>query len=273
MVTKKDYREDAVKAARSVLLELTHLLGEFRKDIVLVGGWVPELILPDSDPKHLGSIDVDLAFNHLTIKDETYQTICKLLKESNYKEGPQPFIFLRDVVVHGRTYEVQVDLLAGEYEGSTKSHRHQRVQDVMARKTRGCDLAFEHPVEVKLEGTLPEGGKDSVVVRVASVVPFIIMKSMALANRLKEKDAWDIHFCIQNFPGGIAALAEAFKPFLSHGLVKEGLNNIAEKFASVDHMGPKFVADFEGISDAESRAQKHREAFERVHALLGLLGL
>jgi hypothetical protein len=57
MVTRDDYREEAVQAARSVLLELTHLLGEFRNDIVLVGGWVPGLILPDSEIQHLGSAD------------------------------------------------------------------------------------------------------------------------------------------------------------------------------------------------------------------------
>lgn len=271
MVTRDDYREEAVQAARSVLLELTHLLGEFRNDIVLVGGWVPGLILPDSEIQHLGSTDVDLAFNHKTIRSDTYETICNLLKEGGYREGKQPFIFFRDVTIGGRNYEVQVDLLAGEYAGSSKSHRYQKVQDVMARKARGCDLAFEHPLEVKLEGALPEGGKDSVLVRVSSIVPFIVMKSMALADRLKEKDAWDIHFCIENYPGGLDALAAVFRPFMSQGLVKEGIRNITEKFASVDHIGPKFVADFEGLTDAPTRLQRHREVYERVRALLDLI--
>lgn len=272
MVTKNDYREESIQAARSVLLELTHLLGEFRDDIVVVGGWVPELILPESESQYLGSMDVDLALNHKTIKSETYRTICNLLKSRGYKEGKQPFIFLRDVNISGNNYEVQIDLLAGEYEGSTKSHRHQQVQDVKARKARGCDLAFEHSLEVKLEGVLPDGGKDSVLVRVASVVPFIVMKSMALVDRLKEKDAWDINFCIENYPGGYEALAKTFKPFLSQGLVKEGLGNIAEKFSSIDHIGPKFVVDFEGLSNPQDRVQRQREVYERVRALLDLVG-
>jgi len=29
------------------------------------------------------------------------------------------------------------------------------------------------------------------------------MKGMALDDRLKEKDAWDIYYCIQNYPGGL----------------------------------------------------------------------
>jgi hypothetical protein len=39
MVTKRtDYTADAVEAARSVMLELTRLLGEYQEGIVIVGG-------------------------------------------------------------------------------------------------------------------------------------------------------------------------------------------------------------------------------------------
>lgn len=40
MVTKRDYDAIQVEAARSVMLELVHLLGKYRDDIVVVGGWV-----------------------------------------------------------------------------------------------------------------------------------------------------------------------------------------------------------------------------------------
>jgi len=40
------------------------------------------------------------------------------------------------------------------------------------------------------------GGKNSAIVRVASIVPFLVIKGMALYDRLKEKDAWDIYFCL-----------------------------------------------------------------------------
>ncbi len=35
MVTRRDYTAEAVAAAKSVLIELTHLLGEYRDNIVL----------------------------------------------------------------------------------------------------------------------------------------------------------------------------------------------------------------------------------------------
>jgi len=96
---------------------------------------------------------------------------------------------------------------------------------------------------------------------------------MALHDRIKEKDVWDIYYCIQNYPNGIDALAEEFKPHIEHGLVKEGLEKMGEKFASEDHTGPKFVADFEELDDTEERAILERDAFEKVKYLLEKLGV
>jgi len=63
-------------------------------------------------------------------------------------------------------------------------------------------------------------------------------------------------------------LAAEFVPHIGHGLVKEGLRHIAEKFASSEHIGPKSVADFEDLTDAEERAFIQRDAHERVQYLL-----
>jgi hypothetical protein len=273
VVKRRDYNEEAVAAAKSVLIELTHVLGQYRDDVVLIGGWVPELLFPKSDPRHVGSMDVDLALNHLKLQEAGYQTIRELLLSRGYQVGKQPYIFFRQVEINGRMIEVEVDLLAGEYEGTGKSHRTQKVQDVRPRKARGCDLAFELSQEITIEGTLPGGGRDSVSVRVASIVPSFVMKGMALHDRMKEKDAWDLYFCIKNYPGGIEALASEFRPHLTHQLVREGLKKIAKKFASVDHIGPKFVADFEEVSDPDDRNLIQRDAFERVGLLLKKLGV
>jgi hypothetical protein len=79
------------------------------------------------------------------------------------------------------------------------------------------------------------------------------------------------HYCIRNYPGGIEKLADEFHPLLKNKLVQEALENIAEKFASPEHVGPKHVADFEEIIDAEERALLQRDAYERINALLSLL--
>ncbi len=273
-VTFRDYSADLVEAARSVLLELIRLLGEYRNDIVVVGGWVPQLILPQTPRQHIGSIDVDLALNHRNLQEGGYSTIQALLLGRGYEQDPrQPFIFHRTVAVRGKPIKVEVDFLAGEYAGTGPKHRTQPVHAGRARKARGCDLAFDLFVETEISGVLPGGGRDRAVVRVCSVVPFLVMKGMALHDRLKEKDAWDIYFCFTNYPGGMDGLAHEIAPHVRHALVREGILKIAEKFSSPDHVGPKFVADFEGVQDAEDRAILLRDAFEKVDYLLHRLGL
>jgi hypothetical protein len=271
-VTFRDYSGDLVEAAHSVLLELVRLLGEYRDDLVVVGGWVPQLILPAEPLKHVGSIDVDLAFNHRNLQDAGYATIQKLLLARGYEQDHrQPFIFHRTVSAGGNPIKVQVDFLACEYAGTGNQHRTQRVQEGRARKARGCDLAFDLFVETEIRGELPGGGADQATVRVSSVTAFLVMKGMALHDRLKEKDAWDIYFTLTNYPGGLDALIVEIQPHIGRGLVQEGLRKIAGKFETVTHVGPKFVADFEDIQEPEERAALVRDAFEKMDYLLRAL--
>jgi hypothetical protein len=273
VVTQSDYNRETVEAARSVLLEIVRVLSEYRDNIVLIGGWVPLFLCTSPEEPHVGSMDIDLALDHRELTEAGYRTIQQLLVERGYEQGPQPFIFYRRVSVGVPRVRVEVDLLGGEYGGTGRGHRTQKVQDIRVRKVRGADLAFDSPVEATLEGTLPSGAKNTVELRVASLVPFVVMKSMALGERLKEKDSWDIYYCIRNYPAGVEGVIKAFTPRIDHGLVREGLTLLAKHFGSVDGVGPSHIADFAEISDAEERARVRRDAFERVQYVLDRLGI
>jgi hypothetical protein len=271
MVTQSDYSANEVQAARAVMLELYRLLGEYRGHLVVIGGWVPDLLIPAGAEPHVGSLDVDLAVNHRSIPEQGYKTIRELLESRGYQQGEQPFIFLKTVIVQEREIQVQVDFLAGEYGGTGKSHRTQTAQDMRPRKARGADLAFENPTGTILESVLPEGGKDRARIFVASIPSFLIMKSFALGDRLKEKDAYDIVYCLRNNPGGIDPLSDALKALADHNLVQESLEILAEKFADPESVGPVHAANFQEISDPDERALVQRDAYERVQALLEAL--
>jgi hypothetical protein len=274
MVTRLDYNEQMVQAAHAVLLELVHILGEYREGIALVGGWVPGLLLPEDADRHVGSMDVDIALDHKLLEEAGYETICQKLETRGYRRSEeQPFIFFRDVPVGDETIPVEVDLLAGEYEGTGRRHRTQRVQDAKARKARGCDLVFPMAEEIKISGTRPDGYQDTATIKIAGIVPFIIMKAMAMADREREKDPYDIYFVLRHFPGGPDELIKLFQPHIKQGLVREGLDKMAEKFKSPNHVGPNFVADFEGVEDGEEREFLTRDVFERVDHLLRGLGV
>lgn len=111
-----------------------------------------------------------------------------------------------------------------------------------------------------------------VTVRVASIVPFLVMKGMVLAARIKSKDAYDVYFCVSRYPGGSERLSQEFRPQLAQRLVQEGLQHIAEQFASPIALGPKLVADFEKVRDEEEREFRQRDAYERVSEWLRRLG-
>ena len=270
MATKSEYGQREVEAAKSVLIELMQVLGEYREQMVLIGGWVPFFLF---GPEHVGSTDVDIALDREEITDDVYRTIRQHLEKRGYTQGDQPFTFTKAVKIDdGDPITVQVDFLAGEYGGVGKEHRHQPLQeDLKARKARGCELALEHHTQVTVEGMMPGGAVNRVQVNLSEVVPFIVMKGMALYGRMNEKDAWDIHFCLKNFEGGIDALAKQFEPVIQNKLVQEGLRKIRAKFVSVDSLGPTSVADFDEITDKEARDRIKRDAYERVTALLDAL--
>jgi hypothetical protein len=166
-------------------------------------------------------------------------------------------------------------LLSAEYGGRGKKHENQKIQDVKAKKARGSDLIFgetDRYEEVVLEGKLPSGAKDSVRCKVAGVVPFLVMKGMAI-GRGKPKDGYDIEFVIANFPGGFEALVAEFKKDLDNPLVQEGLGKIRTKFESVEHIGPDYVTIFLEIDDPEDRELRKRRAFETVTSFLDALGI
>ncbi|MCE5190193.1 MAG: hypothetical protein LLG08_00180 [Actinomycetia bacterium] len=122
-MTQSDYPADAVEAAKSVLVELVHVLGEYRDDMVIVGGWVPPLPMPGSTG-HVGSTDVDVALNHFAETDEVYARISESLRANgHYQDERQPFIWYRDVETGGGSVTVEVDFLADEYGGRSSECR------------------------------------------------------------------------------------------------------------------------------------------------------
>ena len=73
--------------------------------------------------------------------------------------------------------------------------------------------------------------------------------------------------------GGPEALAKAFAPRVNNALVREGLSKIRNAFTSMDHIGPKWVADFLQATDKEEREIFIRRAFEMTRAFLDFLAV
>jgi hypothetical protein len=129
---------------------------------------------------------------------------------------------------------------------------------------------------VTIKGPMPGGGNNQVEIAVASIPALLAMKGFAIVGREKNKDAYDIYYCIRNYPDGIPALAQACRPLLAHPNGDRGYRNISDKFDEVEGFGPtcvrRFVQDTQ-ILGARTPDQWQQDAFGQVDAWLRALGL
>ena len=221
------------------------------------------------DQNHIGSIDVDVLINHLTLTDAGYQSMERILLKNGYTEHPEKyFSFIKTIVIDEIEYIVDVDILAGMYVGTSKKKRSQHVQGLKALKATGGNFAFEFPPQkIKVEGERTDGALDTAIINVVAVVPYLIMKTKAL-GRGKPKDAYDIYFIVKHYNGGIDNLAKEFEPVLNRALVIEMKEKLADKFASEKHAGPKDVTDFMDLLDEEEIELTRRDAHEQIMAFI-----
>jgi hypothetical protein len=266
MAKDHQHKPNDVAACRSVLIEALTVLGKYRDRIAVVGGWVPELTIPEQG--HMGSLDVDLALNADKFPPYVYETIRNDLLGAGYTTTNIPNRFEREVP--GNPTPVRVDLLCGEYAGDNQDSTHEMIQGMAVWKARGLDLATWFNTKVRISGTLPDGGRNEVEATVPTIPAFLCMKGILLVDRKKEKDAYDIYFCVANSPGGLKVLSSEFQPMLSNKLVQEGLGNLRAKFSTIEDIGPVWAARAAVETGADEEFAR-RDAFEQINRLLDIL--
>lgn len=242
-----------IEAARWVLVDVCRILKDHRHDVVLVGGWVPDLLIPEAIPSHEGSMDVDLAIRAST---DAFTRVIDVLIKSGYRIGSHPYQLVRELTDQaGRLRSVRLDLLTS---GVNLDARLQTaMRGVCPETLPAVDMAFRNQADLAVtpDTTFP----------VAGLIAFFTMKTAAMADpqRNKPKDAYDIHFCLEKWPFDAPPAASLFAPWTSEAIVIEALHRLRENFATEDSRGPRMVADFEGKM-GEMRAQRKLEVSTRV---------
>ena len=259
---------NAVTACKSVLIEVLTILGKDLDDLVVVGGWVPELAFPDKG--HFGSLDVDLALDARKLKPLAYDSIRTKLMNAGYQQSSElPNRFYRQI--KDTTLQVKVDLITGEFKGTADESSHIQIQEMAVWKARGIDLAFDFQQTIAVEGVLPDGGHNRVSAKLPTIAAYVCIKAITLSERKKEKDAYDIFFCIDNYPGGVSALATEFRGMLDNDLISEGIAILRQKFERIDSIGPVWAAQTAVEATPGTGVDtefEQRRAFELTNALL-----
>jgi hypothetical protein len=270
---RDDYSPRQVGAARRVLVDLGQVLAAFEDCLVVVGGWVPDLLLEQADEPHVGSIDVDLALDADKLADGRYADLLKLLLDSGrYKPGAKPFQLVVEVDLKdgAKPVEVEVEFLAPR-EVKLKKNRPKLLEGFRVLQADGCGTAFHAPVRLEVSGRTVRGANNKVHLRIASLPDFLVMKAHALAGRDKPKDAYDLCYCLEHFPAGMNALAAVWKNRRKEKDVARAVAILRDKFGSVDAFGPGQVVEFQGSVDAETQAMQARRAFELMQQFLSYL--
>ena len=274
-----DYDDAGSQAVLSVLLEIGQVLGAYRDRFVVIGGAVPWLLFPNADPAHVGTLDIDLSLDARALGNGDYKDLVNSLEAAGYRRAAQDMKWfqLRRTVQLGNHEPVAVivDLLMPR-EAKFQRNKPPLLANFAVQKADGAGVAMQSFVHHTIDGRMPDGRRNKVELRVASIPALLVMKGYALVGRDKHKDAYDIYFSVRQFEGGAEALAEACRPLLEDPVACKGFQNIASKFTDDNSFGPLTVRQF--LSDSSALGgmtadQVQVDAFLQVRAWLDRLGL
>ena len=273
------YEDRTTKAVKSVLVEIGQILGSFQGKYAVIGGAVPWLLLDNHEMPHVGTLDVDLGLDAEALGDGEYARLVDVLREHEYKqsEGLRKFQLVRTIkpAEGGEPIDIIVDFLMPR-EAVIERNKPPIVENFAVQRADGADLALHFNELVAVRGIMPGGGTNQVEIAVCSIPALLAMKGYALNGRLKQKDSYDVYYCVRNYPGGIATLADACRPLLGHKSGAQGYGFVNAKFDVLEGFGPtcvrQFVEDSKILGD-RTPDQWQQDAFGQVDEWLRTLGL
>ena len=274
-----EYDDRTTAAVKAVLLEIGQILGSFKGKFAVVGGAVPWLLLDNFEMPHVGTIDVDLGLDAEALGDGEYVRLVDALMTHGYGQNRKlkKFQLVRRIEAtdEGDPIDIVVDFLMPR-DAVIDRNKPPIIEDFAVQRADGTDLAMRFNQMVAVRGAMPNGGTNQVEIAVCSIPALLAMKGYAVHNRLKQKDAYDIYYCIRNYPEGIDALAKDCLPLLNLPSGATGYGFINEKFDLIDGFGPTCVKNFvqeSQILGDRTPDQWQRDAFGQVDAWLRAIGV
>lgn len=260
--TAAGYKPDSLERARALCLELATVIGDFMKeDVTIVGGLVPPLLIPEEDlnpetEPHPGTMDVDVALSLALLNEGKYRELSARLRGAGYEPDEAPSGNLtrqrwlaRDPEGSPMTLEFLIAPPTVDAEPGTPQDLE---PDFAAVIMDGMQLSFEDRELITLSGRTLRGeevGRREV--GVAGPGAFIVLKAIALRNRGRRKDAFDLHFVLNNYGGGIEDVADRLIPLLADAVAHRAVEFLREDFETLDHLGPRRAAAFLGREEDE----------------------
>lgn len=273
------YDDQTTAAVKSVLVEIGQILGSFQGKYAVIGGAVPWLLLDNLEMPHVGTIDVDLSLDAEALGDGEYVRLVEALMNNGYDQNKdlKKFQLVRSIAAAdgGSPVDIIVDFLMPR-DAKIDRNKPPILDDFAVQRADGADLAIHFNQLVAVRGSMPKGGINTVEIAVCSIPALLAMKGHAIQRRYKQKDAYDIYYCVRNYPNGIDALAADCKALLARLSGAEGYGFINEKFDTPEGFGPTCVKNFvaeSNILGGRTEEQWQLDAFGQVDEWMRALGL
>ena len=250
-VYASDYQPQHISLVRSTCLTVSTFLGDLLDDMVIVGGLVPGLLipqerLPDGTDQHVGTRDLDLGFSLGLLEGSRYQEIAERLTSAGFR----PDVNDDGNVTLQRWIQkeylgVTIDFLIprsnpGDEGGTIFKLEH----NFGAIISPGLQLAFRDQEIVALSGQTLLGGATTRNVRVCGPGAYVVLKALAFDGRGKYKDAYDLYYVVRNFNGGPEDVAAHLIPLLGNIESTQAIEVLQRDFTDPGSVGPRRVAEF-----------------------------
>lgn len=249
---------------------------------IVVGGLVPPLLVPEPDvgiEPHIGTQDLDLCLSVALVEGDvgSYDRLEKCLRDAQFEMVKENGHSVSWRWRGGKSIPLIVEFFCPPGPDREPGKLY-RPGGVVGGKLSALTLSAGRLIdldvrEVEVEVDLPGGGgRTRHTLKVVGPAAYLAAKGDALRRRNKNKDAYDIVWLAEAWPGGQQALADEIKRsrIAAEPEFLGALNVLREEFADVDAAGvvkyARFVAE-----DADARESAAQKAVGAVKALLDAL--
>ena len=253
--------------------DIIRATGFAAEHIVVIGGLVPSLLVPVLDvgiAPHIGTADVDLCLSLALVEGDTgtYDRIETVVKGLGFIQSDVSFRWVRR---EGFPLTLEFFCPSGPERPAGRMWRPKAANNPTGKQNLGGNLSalsleagglLTNDVElIERDVDLPDRkGRVAFTLRVTGLVAFVVAKVQALQERDKPKDAYDIVWLIESWPGGPTAAAAAFAAREGYTApeVTTALDDLREVFASRDNIGPRSFARFLADNSREEAVLERR---------------
>lgn len=274
--TAEGYQGEHLELVRATCLYVATKLGDLMDDLVVVGGFVPSLIvdqadLPEGAETHVGTMDLDVGLTMALLEEERYREVAERLRRAGFtndvNEDGNPTRQRWKIEEGGN--EAKLDFLIQPSLDSDRGGKLRNLeQDFAAIIAPGLHLAFRDRRRVELAGETIKGEGATRTIWVAEAGSFVVLKALAFDGRGENKDAYDLHYVVRNYGAGPGDVAARLQPLLDDPEAQKAVEVLRRDFSDFNHVGPRRVAEFlTGGADDDIQA----DAVGDVAALLAPL--